>query len=153
MITDEALYPINHAWRVHWAADSSGLMHLSIIDARFNDESAPGESIAVVNTHPLIRDGDALLYDNFRRFLESPRQEGPRRFFASPLSHPRDRISITITRHPCMFVCNAENSPLSRRLIQTIRPELFSSSQIQRCRAKECAYSVWKGIFMSTLDR
>lgn len=74
MITDEALYPINHAWRVHWAADSSGLMRPSIIDARFNDESA-SESIAeqhgaAVNTH-LIRDTDAIFHDDFRFFFKS----------------------------------------------------------------------------------
>lgn len=86
MITDEALYPINHAWRVHWAADSSGLMRPSIIDARFNDESA-SESIAeqyrgcsAVNTH-LIH-ATAMWY-----FTMTSDSFSSRKLAASPIFH------------------------------------------------------------------
>jgi len=105
MITDEALYPINHAWRVHWAADSSGLMRPSIIDARFNDESV-SESIAeqcraAVNTH-LIR--DVIFHYDFRLFFKS---KAPR-FFTSRYI---DR------NYEAPRILHTSNSPLSQRLI------------------------------------
>lgn len=104
MITDEALYPINHAWRVHWAADSSGLMRPSIIDARFNDESASGsiteQRRAAVNTH-LIH--DAISHDDFRLFFNSPRP----RFFTSTAD-----LSIAVTRR-CAFTRRVSNRPLT----------------------------------------
>lgn len=112
MITDEALYPINHAWRVHWAADSSGLMRPSIIDARFNDESASesiaGQRRAAVNTH-LIR--DVIFHDDFRLFVKSKARRVPDFSQASPI------ISIAITRRRAFYTRRVSNSPLSQRLI------------------------------------
>lgn len=125
MITDEALYPINHAWRVHWAADSSGLMRPSIIDARFNDESA-SESIAeqrraAVNTH-LIH--DAIFHDDFRLFFKPE----ARRVLDFSQAPPIYRSQLRGAAHFIHDACR--NSPLSQRLIpMKYRGQQFWSSR------------------------
>jgi len=120
-------------------------MRPSIIDARFNDESA-SESIAeqrraAVNTH-LIR--DAIFHDDFRALFQVESLLCPR-FFTSTAD-----ISIAVTRHRAFYTRRVSNSPLSQRLIpMKYRGPAVLIVAIRRCSKKQYGY-IHGGIFTPT---